>query len=175
MPIGAGIVLVAGRRNCIKHPEALTVPFSLQRMKADDLAAVLAIERASFPNPWPATSFLGEIQNTPVSHPYVAVSGSGDTERLIGYVLFWLIADEAQINNFAVHPDFRRRGIGLALMRKVLDLIQGLGGSYVILEVRQSNQAAQSLYLKLGFSEIGRRRSYYFNPEEDALVMGRGL
>jgi ribosomal-protein-alanine N-acetyltransferase len=141
-------------------------------MKADDLAAVLAIERASFPNPWPATTFLGEVQNAPVSHPYVAVSGAGDNERVIGYVLFWLISDEAQINNIAVHPEFRRRGIGESLLRQTLDLIRGLGGSFVILEVRQSNQAAQSLYLKLGFSEIGRRRSYYFNPEEDALVMG---
>jgi ribosomal-protein-alanine N-acetyltransferase len=141
-------------------------------MKAEDLAAVVAIERVSFPNPWPATTFLGEIQNRPVSHPYVALSGSGDAERLIGYVLFWLIADEAQINNIAVHPDFRRRGIGESLMRQTLDMIRDLGGSFIILEVRHSNQAAQGLYRKLGFSEIGRRRSYYFNPEEDALVMG---
>jgi ribosomal-protein-alanine N-acetyltransferase len=144
-------------------------------MKAEDLAAVLAIERASFPNPWPAATFLGEIQNRPVSHPYVAVSGSGETERLIGYVLFWLIAGEAQINNFAVHPDFRRRGIGRAMMRKVLDLIQSLGGGFVVLEVRLSNLAAQGLYRELGFTEIGRRRGYYFNPEEDALVMGLSL
>ncbi|HEX9901401.1 MAG TPA: ribosomal protein S18-alanine N-acetyltransferase [Acidobacteriota bacterium] len=151
------------------------MPFSLRRMKAEDLAAVLAIERVSFPNPWPATTFLGEIQNTTVSHPYVAVSGSGDTERLIGYVIFWLISDEAQINNIALLPEFRRRGMGESLMRQTLDMIRDLGGSYVILEVRQSNQAALSLYLKLGFSEIGRRPSYYFNPEEDALVMGLGL
>jgi ribosomal-protein-alanine N-acetyltransferase len=151
------------------------MPFSLRRMKAEDLAAVLAIERASFPNPWPASTFLGEVQNSPVSHPYVAVTGSGDREVLIGYVIFWLIADEAQINNIAVHPEFRKQGIGESLLRRALDLIRGLGGSFVILEVRLSNQTARNLYLKLGFSELDRRQGYYLNPEEDALVMGLSL
>jgi ribosomal-protein-alanine N-acetyltransferase len=144
-------------------------------MKAEDLAAVLAIERASFPNPWPASTFLGEIQNRSISHPYVAVTGSGDREVLMGYIIFWLIADEAQINNIAVHPEFRKQGIGEWLLRQALDIIRGLGGSYVILEVRLSNLAAQNLYRKLGFSEVGHRPGYYFNPEEDALVMGLGL
>jgi ribosomal-protein-alanine N-acetyltransferase len=151
------------------------MPFSLRRMKAEDLAAVLAIERASFPNPWPASTFLGEVQNSPVSHPYVAVTGSGGREVLIGYVIFWLIADEAQINNIAVHPEFRKQGIGESLLRRALDLIRGLGGSFVILEVRLSNQTARNLYLKLGFSELDRRQGYYLNPEEDALVMGLSL
>jgi ribosomal-protein-alanine N-acetyltransferase len=151
------------------------MPFSLRRMKAEDLAAVLAIERASFPNPWPASTFLGEVQNRSVSHSYVAVTGSGDREVVIGYVIFWLIADEAQINNIAVHPEFRKQGIGESLLRQALDLIRGLGGSFVILEVRLSNQAAQNLYRKLGFSGLGRRQGYYFNPEEDALVMGLSL
>jgi len=153
----------------------LAAPFSLRRMRAEDLAAVLAIERVSFPNPWPATTFLGEIQNRSVSHSYVAVAVSGGRELVIGYVIFWLIADEAQVNNIAVHPEFRGQGVGESLMGRALDMIRDLGGNFVILEVRLSNQSAQSLYRKLGFSEIGRRRSYYFNPEEDALVLGLSL
>lgn len=159
----------------MKPPEALAEPFSLRRMRAEDLEAVTAIEAVSFPNPWPASTFLGEIQNRSVSHPYVAVTVAAGREMVIGYVLFWLIADEAQVNNIAVHQGFRRRGVGESLMKRTLDMIRDLGGHFVILEVRLSNQSAQSLYRKLGFFEIGRRRSYYFNPEEDALVMGLSL
>jgi ribosomal-protein-alanine N-acetyltransferase len=159
----------------MKQPEAMATPFSLRRMRAEDLAAVLAIERVSFPNPWPAATFLGEIQNRSISNPYVAVTASGGGQVIIGYVIFWLIADEAQVNNIAVHPDFRGQGIGQWLMEKSLDLIRDLGGRFVILEVRLSNYSAQRLYRKLGFFDIGRRRSYYFNPEEDALVLGLSL
>jgi len=158
-----------------KQPEARTTPFFLRRMRAEDLAAVLAIERVSFPNPWPATTFLGEIQNTSVSHPYVAVTESGSGPLLIGYIIFWLIADEAQVNNIAVHPDFRNQGVGQSLMERALDMIRDLDGHFVILEVRPSNHSAQRLYHKLGFFEVGRRRSYYFNPEEDALILGLSL
>jgi len=144
-------------------------------MRAKDLEAVLSIERTSFPNPWPASTFLGEIQNRSISHAYVAVAASGGREAVIAYVIFWLIADEAQLNNIAIHPDYRRQGVGEWLMKRTLDMVRDLGGNFVILEVRSSNQSAQGLYRKLGFFEIGRRRSYYFNPEEDALVMGLGL
>ena len=144
-------------------------------MQPEDVPFVSAIESASFPNPWPSSTFLGEIQNRSISHPHVAVRDDGAGERVIGYVIFWLIRDEAQINNIAVHPDLRGKGMGESLLRRSLDLIRELGGAYVILEVRVSNQAAVGLYRKLGFVEIGRRQGYYFNPSEDALVMGLGL
>lgn len=144
-------------------------------MRPGDIAAVKAIEDISFPNPWPASTFLGEIQHRPISHPYVAVRREEGGERVVGYAVFWLIGDEVQINNIALRPDLRGKGLGEALLRRALDLVRGLGGSYVVLEVRVSNQAAVGLYRKLGFVEIGRRKNYYFNPSEDALVMGLGL
>jgi ribosomal-protein-alanine N-acetyltransferase len=144
-------------------------------MRPGDVPAVKAVEDVSFPNPWPASTFLGEIQNAPISHPCVAVRGEGAGERLVGYVVFWVIEGEVQINNIAVRPEYRGKGLGEALLRRTLDLARSLGGQYVVLEVRVSNQAAVGLYRKLGFAEIGRRKGYYFNPGEDALVMGLGL
>jgi ribosomal-protein-alanine N-acetyltransferase len=142
-------------------------------MDVRDLAEVHAIEVRSFSNPWHKTTFLGEIQNRSLAYPYVAVS---DPDRkIIGYVLFWLIDDEAQINNVAVNPDYRGKGIGEELIRFALDKIRHLGGTFVTLEVRQSNTAAIKLYLKLGFTELGVRKEYYSNPTEDADVLSLDL
>jgi ribosomal-protein-alanine N-acetyltransferase len=138
-------------------------------MDVRDLPAVQAIEVRSFSNPWHRSTFLGEIQNRSIAYPIVAETGT--EHRIVGYVMFWLIDHEAQINNIAVHPDFRGRGIGERLTRFALDMIRGLGGVTVVLEVRVSNAPARALYEKLGFAAAGRRKGYYHRPPEDALVM----
>jgi len=138
-------------------------------MEERDLPAVLAIERLSFPNPWHESTFRGEIQNRSISYPWVIVREPGS--QVVGYVIFWKIGEEVQVNNIAVHPDFRRRGLGEALLRKVISWVKQQGAQYITLEVRRSNQAAQALYFKLGFKTVGIRRFYYSNPVEDALVM----
>lgn len=142
-------------------------------MDVRDLAEVHAIEVRSFPNPWHKTTFLGEIQNRSIAYPYVAVS---EPERaIIGYIMFWLIEDEGQINNIAVHPDFRGKGIGEEILRFALDKMRHLGGTFVTLEVRQSNAAAIALYQKMGFTLLGVRERYYQNPTEDAQVLSLDL
>jgi len=143
--------------------------FIIRRMEERDLPAVLAIERVSFPNPWHESTFRGEIQNRSISYPWVIVREPGD--QVVGYVIFWKIGEEVQVNNIAVHPDFRRRGLGETLLRKVISWVKQQGAQYITLEVRQSNRAAQALYFKLGFKPVGIRRFYYSNPVEDALVM----
>ena len=140
-------------------------------MEVRDLAEVQVIEVRSFPNPWHKSTFLGEIQNRSIAHPYVAEAGAG----IIGYIMFWLIRDEAQVNNVAVHPEWRGRGVGERLMRFALDKVRGLGGSFVTLEVRRSNSSAVALYEKLGFTLMGVRKGYYQNPADDALVLGLDL
>ncbi len=142
-------------------------------MDVRDLAEVHAIEVRSFPNPWHKTTFLGEIQNRSIAYPYVAVSEP--QHAIIGYIMFWLIEDEAQINNLAVHPDFRGKGIGAEILRFALDKIRHQGGTFVTLEVRQSNAAAICLYQKMGFTLLGVRAGYYQNPSEDARVMSLDL
>jgi ribosomal-protein-alanine N-acetyltransferase len=147
--------------------------FYLRRMEEKDLPYVYAIESISFPNPWHLSTFKGEIQNHEISYPLVAVHSM--EERVIGYIIFWVIRDEVQINNIAINPDFRRKGIGESMLGQVIAAVKKNDATFISLEVRPSNGAAFSLYQKLGFKIIGRRKDYYFNPREDALVLGMDL
>jgi ribosomal-protein-alanine N-acetyltransferase len=144
--------------------------FFLRRMKEEDLPVVRTIETLSFSNPWSDNTFRGEIQNTSISFPLVVVRKPGD--EVVGYIIFWHIREDVQINNVAVHPDFRGKGIGEALMRHVIDKVRKNGATFMTLEVRPSNGAAVTLYKKLGFEILGTRKNYYTNPDEDAYLMG---
>ena len=144
--------------------------FFIRRMKEEDLPVVRTIEDLSFPNPWSDTTFRGEIQNTSISFPLVVVRKPGD--EVVGYIIFWHIREDVQVNNVAVHPDFRGKGIGEALMRHVIDKVRKSGATFMTLEVRASNAAAVTLYKKLGFEILGTRKNYYTNPDEDACLMG---
>jgi len=160
-------------------------------MTVDDLEGVLEIERVSFPSPWPRSQFERELKN-PLSYAFTAKvaspspislspegreegEGEGEGLRIIGYVIFWLVGDEAHILNIAVHPGFRRRGIAKALLSFTLELLLKKGGKGVFLEVRRSNLAARRLYKGFGFKEIGVRKGYYTDNQEDAIVMGLEL
>jgi len=144
--------------------------YFIRRMKVTDLAAVRTIESLSFSNPWSETTFRGEIQNTSISFPLVVVRKPED--MVIGYIIFWHIRDDVQINNIAVHPDYRSKGIGEALMRHVIDKVREKEAAFMTLEVRPSNAEAVALYKKLGFEILGTRKNYYTNPNEDAYLMG---
>jgi [ribosomal protein S18]-alanine N-acetyltransferase len=135
-----------------------------------EIDAVLAIEEASFTNPWTREMYLAELQNTGVSFFYLA----RDLERqTIGFCSVWRVLDELHINNLAVLPAYRRAGIGAALLTHVLDAGARLGARRATLEVRRSNEAARQLYERFGFSIVGVREGYYSNPVEDALVLWR--
>ncbi|MBM3285210.1 MAG: ribosomal-protein-alanine N-acetyltransferase [Candidatus Aminicenantes bacterium] len=142
-------------------------------MESWDLPSVLAIERASFPNPWHESTFRGEIYHRSISFPLVVVHAT--LNKVIGYVIFWQIGEDAQLNNIAVHPDFRRLGIGEFVLRQVIELSRFRGVRLLTLEVRPSNTAALNLYRKLGFKMMDVRRGYYTNPPEDAFVLGLHL
>lgn len=144
--------------------------YFIRRMGGGDLPGVLAIEELSFSSPWSENTFRGEIQNTPVSFPLVVIRKPG--ERVVGYIIFWHVRDDVQINNIAVHPDFRGQGIAETLMRFVIDKVRREGATFMTLEVRRSNTAAAALYKKLGFEVLGERKNYYTMPDEDAFVLG---
>jgi ribosomal-protein-alanine N-acetyltransferase len=147
--------------------------FFIRRMKEEDLPAVRTIEALSFSNPWSDNTFRGEIQNTPVSFPLVVVRRPGD--EVVGYVIFWLIRDDVQVNNIAVHPACRGLGLGESMMRFAIAKVRAAGAEFMTLEVRQSNIAAVALYKKLGFEILGTRKGYYTKPDEDAYMMGLAL
>lgn len=131
---------------------------------------ILAIEEASFTSPWTREMYLAELENRDVSYFYLARAARGD---IIGFCSFWRVLDELHINNLAVAPPHRRRGVATALLARVLEDGARLGARRATLEVRRSNESAQSLYEKFGFKVAGTRRGYYSNPVEDALVLRR--
>jgi ribosomal-protein-alanine N-acetyltransferase len=136
----------------------------------DQIDAVLAIEEASFTNPWTRVMYLAELENTDVSFCFTAKDAGG---RVVGFCSFWRVLDELHINNLAVLPDVRRAGVATALLTYVLDHGAGLGARRATLEVRRSNEAARLLYERFGFTVAGVRHGYYTKPVEDALVLWR--
>lgn len=136
-------------------------------MTVDDLNEVMEIENQSFSIPWSRDAFLNELEHNHLSTYLVAEDG----ENLAGYCGVWLVVDEAHITNVAVLPDYRGRGLGEGLMRKIMDIAIEFGARVMTLEVRISNMPAQHLYRKLGFKDGGIRKRYYSDNQEDALVM----
>ncbi len=140
-------------------------------MAAADLDRVLLIEQRSFPHPWLRQHFIDEL-NSPYAFPLSAFDGSG---LLVGYICPMQLLDEGHVMNVAVDPDLRGCGVGRMLVQKVLDDCRQAGASFVSLEVRESNAAARTLYEMAGFEQTGRRKSYYTNPLEDAVLYRRTL
>ena len=131
---------------------------------------MLAIEQASFTNPWTREMYLAELKNQGVSFFFLA---RDKNRRIVGFCSFWRVLDELHINNLAVLPERRRSGVATALLRRVLEEAVRLGTRRTMLEVRRSNVPAQELYQKFGFTVSGVRSKYYTNPPEDALVLWR--
>ena len=136
-------------------------------MRVEDLDEVLEIERASFSMPWSRGAFTYEIERNRVARCWVM----REDERVVGYLCLWEVADELHITNVAVRPASRRCGIARALLGHVLDDARRRALSVVGLEVRPTNAEARALYESFGFRVIGRRRGYYYDTGEDALIM----
>ncbi len=139
----------------------------IRRMTLADIPAVHEIDTLSFSLPWPERSFLFELTENPVSRDWVAeVDG-----RVAAMLVLWFIVDEAHIATIAVHPDFRRRGIGEKILLSALRAAYDEGAERAFLEVRAGNTAAQAMYKKYGFSVAGVRPGYYKDNNEDAFLM----
>ncbi len=139
---------------------------SICSMTEHDLEQVLAIENDAFPLPWTREHFLDELRS-PHSFPLVALGQDG---YVLGYICPMQLLDEGHILDVAVCKDLCGRGLGKLLVETVLRMCREKGADFVSLEVRPSNGAAISLYRRLGFIEVGRRKGYYENGE-DALLM----
>jgi ribosomal-protein-alanine N-acetyltransferase len=150
-----------------------TIATVIRRMKLDDLNTVLDIDRLSFPLPWSERTYRYELLENRSSHMYVVEVVEDQIPKIVGYVGFWFIVDEAHISTLAVHPDYRGQGIGELLLRTALNGANDLDARIVTLEVRTSNDAAIRLYEKFDFKVVGSRPRYYRDNNEDALLMTR--
>lgn len=137
-------------------------------MTLEDLPAVTEIDRLSFPVPWPERSYRFEINHNSSADLFVA---ENPERQVVGFLGYWLIADEVHISTFAVHPDHRTRRIGEKMLLSALAVARRKGAELATLEVRESNQPAIRLYRKLGFQAVGRRTGYYRDNGEDAILM----
>jgi ribosomal-protein-alanine N-acetyltransferase len=138
-----------------------------------DVKAIGDIETLSFPSPWSRWCFYAELTN-PLSTTLVATPGASP-KKIVGYLIFWVAAQEMHILNLAVHPDWRRRGVAKALLNRGLAQAKAEGALVAWLEVRPSNLAALALYESQGFLPAGRRRRYYEDTGEDAVIMALEL
>ena len=155
-------------------PTGTSLPASLPDRPAVEpmtealLEQVDAIERESFPDPWPRRFFMEELTRSDPAYARVAIEDG----QVIGYLVAWFVLDEVHLGNLAVHPEHRRRGVGRLLLQHLIDRAERRGASFISLEVRAGNRAAMSLYARHHFRPEGLRKGYYAG-REDAVIMVR--
>jgi [ribosomal protein S18]-alanine N-acetyltransferase len=135
-----------------------------------DLDGILAIDAESFLRPWTREMYEAELDNPAVTRIFVIRTPD---RPVAGYCATWFLLPEVHINNLAVRPELRRRGLATYLLGRVLQRALEAGGERATLEVRRSNHAARRLYEGLGFRVRGVRADYYTEPVEDALILWR--
>lgn len=141
--------------------------YRFRAMRRSDLDRVMTIEQLSYLTPWSRGSFEREIGDNPTA-TYIVVETCGE---VCGYAGMWVLLDEAHVTNIAVHPEHRRKGLGYGLLAELARHAEQLGVYQLTLEVRPSNLSAQALYTKVGFVSRGRRKRYYSDTGEDAIIM----
>jgi [ribosomal protein S18]-alanine N-acetyltransferase len=140
----------------------------IRRMLPADVARVRALDVLSFSLPWPESSYRFEVSENSNAIPLVAESAAGE---VIAMSVTWVIIDEAHVATIAVHPGYRRQGLGKRLLAHSLLEAWERGAQLSYLEVRRGNLAAQAMYADFGFAVVGERPRYYQDNHEDALLM----
>ena len=154
---------------------AISDDVSIAKMTEHDLLEVVEIEESSGLSRWGWAAYYAELQGRHRNLMFVARINNPEQRRgvstLAGYIVARMGADELHINNVAVRDEYRRQGIGQDLLGKIIEQGRLLGTPVAFLELRAGNNAALALYQKWGFKVTARRKNYYFDPVEDALVM----
>lgn len=139
---------------------------TIVKMNESHVPFVAELEKICFSDPWSENSVASELNNKLAFWLVAEEEG-----RVAGYIGSQTVCNETDMMNVAVHPDFRRRGIAEALVNALVEELKIMESHCLTLEVRTSNAPAIALYEKLMFAEIGRRKNYYRNPREDALIL----
>ena len=150
-----------------REPDYEIAPVELTRMRRRHLRRVLSIEARVYPRPWSASLFLSELSQR-TTRTYIVAKSEGE---VIGYAGMMFTGREAHVTNIAVDPDFHSRKVGTRLLMYLVTEAIARGAEILSLEVRVSNNVAQAMYEKFGFSAVSIRKGYYIETNEDALVM----
>ncbi len=170
-PFGGDVELYRGCRESIfKAVDSLIESgffenITVMPVERKQIKKVAELEKACFSEPWSEETLLDAL-----AHGTKIFTAVRDKE-VLGYVGITTVLDEGYITNVAVFPQYRRQGVGAALVKRVFDLASEQSLSFVSLEVRESNAGAIALYEKFGFKVEGKRNNFYTNPKENALIM----
>ena len=143
---------------------------SIKRIKEEDLEIIAAFEKEIFPDPW---GMIGLKESLYQNH--TVLLGAWEEEKLVGYVIFYFAADEGEIARIAVEPSMRRKGVASHLLLELENICEEKKIVKMLLDVRETNETAIEFYKSHGFTEDGIRKNFYTKPEEDAVLMSRGL
>ena len=152
------------------------MPVTYKPMSKQHIKAVSQIERECFSNAWSENAFYQELEN-PMSLTLVAlhINDALSNETVAGFINVRIVNDEVYINNIAVSQPFRRMGYGKGLLLSLEDAARSENASFITLEVRESNFPAISLYASLGYKTVGKRKGFYRDPIENAVLMTKNL
>jgi ribosomal-protein-alanine N-acetyltransferase len=150
--------------------KSLSRTLEISPMSVDDIGDVLRVEAQCFSTTWPRNAFLNELTENRLAHYFIGRA----EDATIAYGGLWVILEDAHITTVAVDPAYQGKGYGERMLVWLLDEAINRGASWITLEVRESNQTAQNLYKKYGFTVVNTRRGYYSDNDENALVMWAG-
>lgn len=139
---------------------------TLKKLDKEDVNGLYEVSSLSLKETWS----LGSIEQE-LSNKFARYIVCKDGDKVIGFIGAWLIASEGQITNLAVHPDYRKKGIGKKLMKSLISSLKNEDCNAITLEVRESNTVAKNLYKNLGFLSEGIRKNFYEDNKEDANIM----
>lgn len=142
--------------------------YKIELMNSSHIEGVFEVSKLSLKETWNKESIEKELSNKLAKY-LVALDG----DNVVGFVGMWIVFDEGDITNIAVHPNYRKQGIGNLLMNNLISLCKENKINSLTLEVRESNIKAQNLYKKHEFKEEGLRKNFYDNPKENAIIMWR--
>ena len=143
-----------------------TTRLTFRAMTTDDADAVAAIEEKSFAMPWKREDFWREAKNDVAAYIVGEIDG-----KVVAYAGAWVSFNQAEVMSVAVVPELRGQGVGTILFGELIKAVKARGATAITLEVRPSNEAAIKLYKSFGLKSVGRRKGYYLDNGEDALIM----
>jgi len=139
----------------------------IQRMTQEDLKEILVLEDQLFSSPWKEEHFLYELEVNPFSSLYIM----RDKNEIVGYGGLWLVFEQADLTSIGIKPSEQGKGYAKRLLRYLIHEAKEAECEYILLEVRVSNHRAQKLYEQFGFQQVGIKKNYYSDNNEDAISM----